>query len=103
MTQAPQLFRHCKTCRHWQAPERNRITEPHDPDTYKPMLLPFEVRECKHPRLLFCERPLEENGFAVADGSEYFAALYTAESFGCVRHESIVGAMPQAAKPGTVA
>jgi hypothetical protein len=47
----------------------------------------FEVRICQHPRLLFCERPLEANGFAVADGSEYMANFYTAEDFGCVKHE----------------
>ena len=47
----------------------------------------FEVKQCKHPGLLFCERPLESNGFAVVDGSQYFAALATAEDFGCVRYE----------------
>ena len=54
---------------------------------------PWEPREgdrafhCRHPKLLFCERPLERDGFSVADGSEYFAAFYTGPDFGCVRHE----------------
>lgn len=65
----------CKTCKHWT------------PDTYEPMVMPFEVRECKHPKLLFCERPVENPGFAVADGSTYFAGLFTAADFGCVMHE----------------
>lgn len=79
----------CKTCAHWTVdPDRlNWITNPEDPDTFEPMELEFEVRRCTHPRLLFCERPLGSDGFAVADGSVYFAALLTAEDFGCVLHE----------------
>lgn len=83
----------CKTCKHWKTEDNNltwnEITRPYDSDTYEPMEMPFEVRECKHPQLLFCERPLEKNGFCVADGSQYFAGLYTAEDFGCIRHELI--------------
>lgn len=71
------------------------IIRPEDPDTYEPMVLPFEVRTCGHPKLLFCERPLERDGFAVADGSEYMAVLYTAEGFGCVRHEAISGVVAE--------
>jgi hypothetical protein len=83
------LDQRCATCTHWTKTDDkwNEITAPFDPDTYEPMSMPFEVRECKHPKLLFCERPVESDGFAVADGSLYFAALYTAEDFGCVRHE----------------
>lgn len=81
----------CKTCRHWLAEEGRRrhdeILEPVDPDTYEPMTMPFEVRQCLHPQLGFCERPVERDGFALADGSEWVARLYTAEDFGCVRHE----------------
>ena len=87
----PAMSGRCKTCVHWKLdPGRtwDTITQPHDPDTYKPMKMPFEVRQCQHPKLLFCERPLEIDGFAVADGSEYMANLYTAEDFGCVRHEA---------------
>lgn len=82
-------MKRCATCRHWKKPaDRGQwITDPHDPDTFEPMQIEFEVRECTHPKLEFCERPLERDGFAVADGSEYFAALFTAEDFGCVRHE----------------
>lgn len=47
----------------------------------------FAVRQCMNPKLLFCERPLTSDGFAVADGSEYMANLYTAEDFGCVKWE----------------
>lgn len=55
--------------------------------THTPMVMPFEVRICEHPAQTFCERPVEKNGFGVADGSEYMAVLATAEDFGCVRHE----------------
>lgn len=83
----------CQTCKHWGAKGKREycvqgwIGEPIDPDTYKPMVMPFVVKNCGHPELLFCERPLRADGFAVADGSEYAAALYTAEKFGCVLHE----------------
>lgn len=79
----------CGNCRHWKDTNRDwdEIAKPTDPDTYEPMAMPFEVKVCKHPALLFCERPLETNGFAVADGSKYMANLYTAKDFGCVRHE----------------
>ena len=78
----------CRTCKHWQPSERGSIEAPYDPDTFEPMVFEFEVRRCMNPRLLFCERPLERDGFAVCDGSTYFAGLYTAEDFGCVNHES---------------
>ncbi len=79
----------CKTCVWWTDGDNdwNEILNPRHPVTYEVMETTFEVRECKHPKLLFCERPVEANGFAVADGSNYRAALYTAEDFGCVRHE----------------
>ena len=83
----------CKTCKHWlfsgveYGPERD-LCAPVDPDTYEPMAMPFEVRACKHPALTFCERPVEANGFGVADGSEYMAILVTGPDFGCVRHEA---------------
>jgi hypothetical protein len=81
----------CRTCAHWQPPQMKWavMTSPIDPDTSEPMAFNFEVRECKHPQLLFCERPLEANGFAVADGSYYYAGLFTAQDFGCVRHEAV--------------
>lgn len=86
------MMAHCKTCRHWKAREEENyrlaiLTDPYDPDTFEPMAMPFEVRRCTHPKLLFCERPVEDPGFAVADGSTYFAALVTTETFGCVLHE----------------
>lgn len=82
----------CKRCRHWGSrPEQEgnlySITKPQDPDTYKDAKMPFEVKECCHPSLVRFERPVESNGFALTDGSEYYAALATAEDFGCVRFE----------------
>lgn len=82
----------CQTCKHWSVAgprgSTDEIINPTDPDTYEPMVTTFEVRICKHPRLLFCERPLESDGFAVADGSRYMANLYTAQDFGCLLHEA---------------
>jgi hypothetical protein len=91
---------HCKTCKHWIKDDGrgDSMTSPCDPDTYEPMEMPFEVRECKHPKLLFCERPVENPGFAVADGSTYFAALYTTEEFGCVMHERTTAASSEEGK-----
>ena len=76
----------CKTCK-WWIDKNNEYCHPTDEDTYKEKEMPFEVQQCKHPKLLFFERPVEINGFTVADGSGYFAALYTAENFGCILHE----------------
>lgn len=84
----------CKTCRHWVAAEsgfnpiERDICSPVDPDTFEPMLMPFEVRRCAHPEKTFHERPVSRDGFGLADASEYMAELYTGEDFGCVRHES---------------
>lgn len=80
----------CDTCKHWQDYDNgfyDDILRPRDPDTYEPMELPFDVRMCTSPKLLFCERPVEENGATVRDGSEYKAELLTAAKFGCVLHE----------------
>jgi hypothetical protein len=79
----------CKTCRFWEIVQRDYdpIAHPIDPDTYEPMDLPFEVRLCQHPDILFAERPLKDIGAALMDGSQYMALLYTAENFGCVLHE----------------
>jgi len=52
------------------------------------MAMPFEVRECRHPSLVYFERPVERDGFGVSDGSNYWAGLFTAEDFGCIRHAS---------------
>lgn len=81
----------CKTCTHWRPSGESwdEFERSRDQDTFEPMDTGFDVRRCQHPKLLFCERPLEANGFAVKDGSTYFAALYTAGDFGCVRHSAI--------------
>jgi hypothetical protein len=81
----------CKTCQHWKKPgnpNARDLCNPLDQDTYQPMSLGFEVRECTHPSKTFHEPPTERNGFALTDASQYFAALCTAEDFGCVRHEA---------------
>jgi hypothetical protein len=88
------MMMRCKTCKHWKKPEENAsyhegdLCTPRDPDTYEPMDRGFEVRLCKLPTQTFCEAPVERNGFGLCDGSEYMAALATAEDFGCVRHEA---------------
>lgn len=85
---------HCRTCVWWTPTPKedwDDITGPWDPDTLEPMKLPFEVRQCKQPDQTFCERPLNPDNFALADGSNYRANLYTAEDFGCVLHQPTKG------------
>lgn len=81
----------CKTCKHWCLPtdswNASSLCKPLDQDTYEPMQFKYEVRICKMPSQTFCERPMEANGFGLADASMYFAVLATGEEFGCVRHE----------------
>lgn len=85
----------CKNCKHWTPPaaddswRETEICKPSDPETFEPMVMPFEVRICKSPKMLFCERPVESNGTAVADGSDYFASLMTGEDFGCINFEAV--------------
>jgi hypothetical protein len=79
----------CKTCINWiDTDEYCPIMHPRDPDTYEEMYMPFKVRKCKSKELLFFERPLSNKGFAVVDGSEYMAELYTAENFYCPNHKA---------------
>lgn len=87
----------CMDCLHWQKDE-NRYNRAIDPE-YNPVtgdewaseeekrqFFPDTVRYCKHPKVLFYQRP-ESNGAAVFDGSEYVAYLATGEDFGCVNFE----------------
>ena len=85
----------CQTCRWWTpADDYNEIAHPLDPtNDYLPMAMPFEVRLCKSPKLLFYERPAIDGG-TVVDGSQYKASLLTGPEFGCVNHE------PEATKNG---
>lgn len=83
----------CKTCKHWQVDgDKNyqalHLCKPEDPYTGEPMQRGFEVRMCMQPTQTRFEPPVESNGFALTDGSDYYAALCTAEDFGCVRHEA---------------
>lgn len=80
----------CETCRWWResdSPTGSRVTHPTDPDTYEPMVMPWDVRQCACPRIRFYERPVERNEACVIDGSEYSAGLCTGPDFGCVLHE----------------
>lgn len=88
----------CKTCKHWvlgEDDEYNRLIFPYNPtknyeqcetEEEAAALFGGRVRRCRHPKLLFYQRP-EINGAAVMDGSEYKAELVTGEEFGCVNHE----------------
>lgn len=91
--------RRCKTCKWWKLEtdenslEFNfravQICRPDDPDTDLPMDRGFETRECIQPTQTFYEPPVESDGFGLCDGSQYGATLFTAENFGCVKHERI--------------
>jgi hypothetical protein len=97
MKESPQ-FPRCLTCKWWQLDEDSRYSRvifPPDPATYEQeedeeknaTKWGHRVRQCKHPKVLFYQRP-ERDGAAVCDGSEYRAELLTAENFGCVLHEA---------------
>ena len=79
----------CKECIWWTVTNNgfDPISKPDDPDTCEEMVMPFEVRKCESPNVLFCERPVKINGAAVQDGSTYKAEFYTAEEFGCILWE----------------
>lgn len=82
----------CKTCIYWEAPldsnhlERD-ICRPIDFDSDLPMDRGFETNICRMPTQTRYEPPVESNGFGLTDGSEYYAVLFTAEDFGCIRHK----------------
>lgn len=83
----------CKTCMHWKYKEtsyssyqNDEICSPVDSDC-TPMIMPFKVNMCSNPKQVLFERPVLINGFALCDGSDYRAKMYTAEEFGCVLHE----------------
>ena len=90
------LLGRCVTCKWWLEEEDryNSIVNPPDPVTYDQCETEEEirakwghtVRHCKHPKILFYQRP-EIDAAAVMDGSEYMARLLTSEQFGCVLHE----------------
>jgi len=90
----------CKTCKHWQREKDDGyddIVNPPDPATFDKDYDATEemirakwghvVRHCKHPKIVFYQRP-EINAAAVVDGSNYTASLLTGEQFGCVLHEA---------------
>lgn len=74
----------CKTCKFWRDPNLYSCNERKLCATTI-----FLVKICDHPDLNFCEPPVYKNGFSVGDGEDYFAALATAEEFGCVKHEHV--------------
>jgi hypothetical protein len=80
-------MKRCRTCAHWVIEDNYEIVAPVDPDTWKPMEMPFQVGICRHPEQTFCERPVADPGFGLADGSGWAATLFTTADFGCVLHE----------------
>jgi hypothetical protein len=87
----------CATCKWWKLNEDSRYSSvifPYDPVTYEKeedeeknaAKWGHRVRRCKHPRVVFYQRP-DKDAAAVCDGSEYHAELLTGEDFGCVLHE----------------
>lgn len=87
----------CKTCRFWNRSDGyetgDQVLRPFHPVTFDMMtdadMLAehgHEAKYCTHPKILFYEYP-SKSGAAVVDGSQYRAALITAEEFGCVLHE----------------
>lgn len=94
---------HCKTCKWWEETKQDEYRNgghelifPYRPDTQRRVQSEKEeslvyghlIRYCGNPKILFYQRPTID-GAAVVDGSEYAAALITAEEFGCVLHEEI--------------
>lgn len=67
----------------------SEIIRPTDPDSYEPMLMPWEVRHCESPNILFYERPIKPTQACVVDGSQYHAALITGPEFSCPNFEVI--------------
>jgi hypothetical protein len=86
---------HCKTCKWWKYEEEELFKENHcddilhpiDPDTDEEMVMPFEVRRCFSPKIVYFERSPDPMGISVKDGSDYFAGLCTGEAFGCINWE----------------
>ena len=90
-------FPRCKTCDYWTLKDlssmHSSMWKPVNPDL-TPMDIGYEVRSCQHPEKTFAEVPLSKSGFGLIDGHEYhpeifweyYAELFTAENFGCVRH-----------------
>jgi len=82
----------CESCKSWIVPDENDyrsrdIWRPTDPDTYEPMEMPWDVRRCASKKFVYFERPVERNGAALVDGSDYFAGLFTGPDFGCTFYE----------------
>ena len=75
----------CKECKYWKKPnEYDEIATPIDQDTYKPMVLPFEVRICESENITLFERNPNSNGVSLRDGSDFHCAMYTGEDYGCI-------------------
>jgi hypothetical protein len=78
----------CKDCEYWKPPQSSHcflacdmISQNNESE--------FEVRQCCNPLLMVLKRPNNSNGFAVVDTEDNYAALYTAENFGCVLFKKI--------------
>jgi hypothetical protein len=94
----------CGTCRWWQTGSKDyhrdeTQLEVRDAVTFERVEpQPFELRQCKHPKLRFYERP-EIDGAALLDGSEFFATLVAGPHWGCVNHEQLRGGNADAPSP----
>ena len=85
----------CKTCKYWVDPDPdddfyadNAINDRDENCCPTPIRSGFQCKVCEMPGKTYFEPPKEINGFALIDAEMYYAALITAEDFGCVRHES---------------
>ena len=91
----------CKNCQYWLFPSEEEfgshpIIQPYD-DVHDELVETeemgikyrgFRVRYCKHPKVVFYQTP-DRDGAVVVDGSQYKAALITAEDFGCILHAKL--------------
>lgn len=82
-------MKNCKSCKYWVDPKHSydMLIYPTDEDTYEEKKMPFRVRECRSPHLLFLERPVTPHQATLEDGSGYKARMVTGPDFGCVNWE----------------
>ncbi len=76
----------CKDCLFWidDESDTNYIMHPFDEDTFKEKKMPFLVKRCNCSNITLFERNPNIDGVSLCDGSNYRAAMYTGENFGCV-------------------
>lgn len=100
----------CETCHFWQLTETCRYSSvifPYDPVTWEQEYdedanaakWGHKVRQCKHPRVLFYQRP-DKGGAAVCDAIHHVAELITGPEFGCTLHTPYNAALSGSTKLG---